>query len=132
MKITALAIIISAVIVGGAIVLSSGGSPSQAGSASASADNVRIENGTQIVEVSVKGGYHPQKSIAKAGVPTVIRFETNGSYDCSSSIRIPSLGIAKVLPQSGATDIGVGTPQAGALRGTCGMGMYSFEVDFQS
>lgn len=131
MKPIAIAIVIAGAIVAGSIVFSSGGASPRAVPAPADAENVSIVAGKQIVEITAKGGYHPQRSIARAGVPTLLRFETNGSFDCSSSIRIPSLGIARALPQSGATDIDLGTPQAGTLRGTCGMGMYSFEVDFQ-
>ncbi len=127
MKSTLLAIVVSVLIVGGAFVLAS-----RSSGADASANNVRIENGVQIIEVSVKGGYYPKKSTAKAGIPTVVRFNTNGTYDCSSSVRIPSMNISQFLPPSGATDIDIGSPQASAVQGTCGMGMYSFEIDFQS
>ena len=130
MKPTVIAIIAAALIIGGAIVFSSkGGSPTVADAPNA--NNVSIVDGKQIIEVSAKGGYQPKKSVAKAGVPTVLRFNTNGTFDCSSTIRIPSMGISKSLPPSGATDIDLGSPQVATLQGTCGMGMYSFEVDFQ-
>lgn len=96
------------------------------------ANNVSIVDGTQLVEITARGGYQPRKSIAKAGVPTIIRFKTNGTFDCSSSIRIPSMGISKSLPQTGSTDIDVGIQKVATLQGTCGMGMYPFEVEFQS
>ncbi len=91
-----------------------------------------IVDGKQVVEIRAKGGYTPRRSIAKAGVPTILRFSTNGTFDCSSSIRIPSLNISKNLPASGVTDIDVGSAKIGMLQGTCGMGMYPFEIDFQS
>lgn len=129
MKATAISIVLAGALIGGAI-LWSGASNVSSDRASAGADNVSVVGGTQIIEIGVRGGYHPQRSNAKAGVPTVLRFKTSGSFDCSSSIRIPSLGVARGLPSSGSTDIAVGTPGAGALYGTCGMGMYSFEIDF--
>jgi plastocyanin domain-containing protein len=95
-------------------------------------NNVSVVDGKQIIEITAKGGYQPRKSVAKAGIPTVIRFNTSGTFDCSSSIRIPSLGISKILPQTGSTDIDIGSPTVATLKGTCGMGMYPFEVDFQS
>ncbi len=98
----------------------------------ANANNVTVVDGKQIIEISAKGGYQPRKSIAKAGVPTIIRFNTKGTFDCSSSVRIPSLNISKSLPQSGATDIYIGEGKLGTLQGSCGMGMYPFEVEFQS
>ena len=96
------------------------------------ADNVSVVEGKQVIEIHARGGYQPRKSIAKAGMPTVLRFETSGTFDCSSSVRIPSLGISKILPQTGTTDIDLGSAQVGTLQGTCGMGMYPFEIDFQS
>ena len=98
----------------------------------ANANNVSVIDGKQIVEINAKGGYQPRKSIAKAGIPTIIRFNTKGTFDCSSSVRIPSLNLSKALPQSGSTDIDIGTGQLGTLQGSCGMGMYPFEVEFQS
>ena len=94
--------------------------------------NVVMERGVQIVTIQAKGGYQPQRSQAKAGVPTTLRFATNGAFDCSSSVRIPSLGISKTLPSTGMTDIDVGQAQPGVLQGTCSMGMYRFDVDFKS
>lgn len=129
MKSTTIAIIAAAVIIGGAIVMTSG---TKVPANPADANKVSVVDGKQIVEVSVKGGYHPKKTTAKAGVPTILRLNTNGTYDCSSAVRIPSMGISRNLPPSGSTDIDLGTPQVATLQGVCGMGMYSFEVDFQS
>lgn len=128
---TAVSIIIAGALIGGAILFASK-SPSPTVDNSANANNVSIVDGKQIIEVSVKGGYHPKSSVAKAGIPTILRFNTSGTYDCSSSVRIPSMGISKFLPPSGTTDIDLGSPQLATLQGTCGMGMYSFEINFQS
>ena len=95
-------------------------------------NNVNMVDGKQVVEVSAKGGYSPRKTIAKAGIPTILRLKTNGTFDCSSAIRIPSLSISKNLPATGTTDIDLNSPQPGLFTGICSMGMYSFEIDFQS
>lgn len=130
---TTVAIIIAGVIIGGAILLTRGGSSSQATTQEkGSIENVSIVDGKQVIEIKAKGGYTPRVSIAKANMPTILRFYTNGTFDCSSSVRIPSMNITKVLPQSGTTDIDLGTVKLGSLQGTCGMGMYPFEVEFQS
>ena len=42
------------------------------------------------------------------------------------------MNISKSLPQSGTTDIDIGTQDVATLQGTCGMGMYPFEVQFKS
>lgn len=94
-------------------------------------NNVSMVDGKQVILIVAKGGYQPRTSVAKAGIPTVIRFDTKGTFDCSSSVRIPSLTISKILPNSGTTDIEIEKPVVGILQGSCGMGMYPFEIDFQ-
>jgi plastocyanin domain-containing protein len=129
MKATIISIIVAVVLIGGAFMLTrSGGDTGQV----ANANNVSVVDGKQIIEITARGGYQPRKSIAKAGIPTIIRFNTKGTFDCSSSVRIPSMGISKSLPQTGSTDIDIGEGKLGTLQGTCGMGMYPFEVEFQS
>ena len=93
--------------------------------------NVSFVNSVQIITLQVKGGYSPRQSVAQAGIPTVIRFVTNNTFDCSISIRLPSLNISQYLPQTGSTDINISTQSAGTFRGSCGMGMYPFEVEFK-
>ncbi len=89
-------------------------------------------DGKQIIEISVKGGYAPKVSTAKAGVPTVIRLITDNTFDCSSAVSIPSIGYHKNLPRTGTTDVDVPAQTAGTkLRGACSMGMYNFVVNFE-
>lgn len=129
MKATTISIIVAVILIGGAFMFTKSGDTTEQ---VANANNVSVIDGKQIVEINAKGGYQPRKSIAKAGIPTIIRFNTKGTFDCSSSVRIPSLNLSKALPQSGSTDIDIGTGQLGTLQGSCGMGMYPFEVEFQS
>jgi plastocyanin domain-containing protein len=96
-----------------------------------SVNNVSIIDGKQIIEITAKGGYTPRKSLAKIGIPTILRVNTKGTFDCSSSIRISNLNISKILPQSGTTDIDLGIQNKGTINGSCGMGMYPFQIDFQ-
>ncbi len=91
-----------------------------------------IIDGKQIIEISVRGGYSPRKTIAKAGVPTVLKMKTNGTFDCSSSLMIPQLNYRKLLPSSGVENIEIPASEAtGVFRGLCSMGMYNFEIDFE-
>jgi plastocyanin domain-containing protein len=132
MKSTPLSIIVAAIIISGTLfIVLSGGSDSSSGAPSASVQNVTITDNVQTVEIKAKGGYWPRKTVAKAGIPTVLRVNTTGTYDCSAAIRIPALSVAKMLPPNGVSNIDLGTPQAGKLSGTCGMGMYNFEIQFQ-
>ncbi len=126
---TSVAVITTVIVLAGGVFLltkSGGGVPQPV-----NADNVQIVDGIQIVEITAKGGYMPRTSVAKAGIPTVIRFKTEGTFDCSSSVRIPSMNISKFLPQTGSTDVDIGEGKLGTLQGSCGMGMYPFEVEFQ-
>ena len=141
MKSTAISIIIAGMLIAGAVYISKEKpqvenntkvqTPTNTESTT-STNNVTLENGKQIILINVRGGYSPRKSVAKANISTILRFSTNNTFDCSSSIRIPSMNINKILPQSGTTDIDLGISKAGIFSGTCGMGMYSFEVDFQN
>jgi len=103
-----------------------------AGVADANVNNVSIVDGIQIVTINARGGYQPRNSIAKSGIPTVVRFVTNNTYDCSSFVRFPSLNILKTLPPTGTTEVNIGSQQAISLKGSCGMGMYPFQIDFKS
>jgi plastocyanin domain-containing protein len=129
MKATTISIIIALVLIVGAFMLTRSSDDTRG---IANANNVSIVDGKQIIEISAKGGYQPRKSTAKAGIPTIIRFNTEGTFDCSSAVRIPSLNISESLPLSGMTDIDIGSDQLGTLKGSCGMGMYPFEVEFEN
>ena len=130
MKSISISILCAAALIVGAILISQRGSSGAPGAAASAGSNVSIVDGKQIIEIQARGGYQPRASSAKAGLPTIVRFETNGTFDCSASVRFPSLGISKFLPQTGATDIDIGTSTVSTLHGSCGMGMYPFEIDF--
>lgn len=123
---------VAAVLIGIAFVVAGGGGNGSAVPAGNGGNNVSVIDGKQIINLTAKGGYTPFKSVAKAGLPTILRFATSGTFDCSSFVRIPSMNIGKSLSQSGTTDIDLGNPQTGILRGVCAMGMYPFEIDFQN
>ncbi|MEI6222703.1 MAG: cupredoxin domain-containing protein [bacterium] len=88
--------------------------------------------GKQIIPISVKGGYTPSSNTAKANTPSILRMTTKNTYDCSLALVIPALGVQKMLPRSGDTDIVVPPQQPGTvLNGSCSMGMYNFSVKFE-
>lgn len=131
MKTVLPATLIALALIIGASMLAKNNSATPTPEQGAPIDNVHIVDGKQIVDISAKGGYQPNRSVAKAGIPTTIRFKTSGTFDCSSSVRIPSMNISKLLPSSGTTDIDIGTQVASTFTGSCGMGMYPFEVVFE-
>lgn len=94
--------------------------------------NVSVTNGQQIIPLEAKGGYSPSMTIATAGMPSILRVTTAGTFDCSSAISIPSLGYRANLPPSGTTDVEIPAQPAGTtLNGTCSMGMYHFAIAFK-
>ena len=98
-----------------------------------SKNNVSLVDNKQIIEIKAKGGYSPSKMLAKANIPTIIKVKTEGTFDCSSALVIPSLQYQKNLPFSGETLIEV-PPQSEntTLEGMCSMGMYNFSITFNS
>ena len=110
------------------IFMRGGNSPAQ----DSDTESVVMENGVQVITIAAKGGYSPQSIQAKSGVPTELRVTTNGTYDCSSALVIPALGYDGNLKATGTESIAISADQAqGNLDGTCGMGMYNFEIAFR-
>lgn len=126
MKGTLISIIIAGVLIGGTYIISKDKTPEVA-----TADTVSVVDGKQIIEINAKGGYFPKKIVASPDIPTILRFKTSGTFDCSSSVRIPSMDITQNLPQSGSVDIPIGSHRTSTLQGSCAMGMYPFEINFQ-
>lgn len=94
-------------------------------------ENVSVVDSTQFVDIKAKGGYSPNITYARSGIPTVLRIETNNTFDCSSSLVIPSIGYRNNLNPSGITEIELPSQDVGtSLRGLCSMGMYGFELRF--
>lgn len=107
------------------------GSSKSGNNSNEAVQNSEIKDGIQYITINAKGGYSPKVSTAKAGIPTKLIVKTDGTYDCSASLVIRSLGFQKILAQTGEEVIDIGTPKAGQpLQGLCGMGMYNFSINF--
>ena len=121
-----ISIVVSVLLVSGAFWLAARSSGASQGSATAT-----IVDGVQYVDISAKGGYSPRIVTAKAGMPTVLRMKTRGTFDCSASLVIPALSYQKFLQPSGTEEISITAEQAqGTLQGLCSMGMYNFQIQF--
>lgn len=119
-----ISIVFAALLIGGTVIFSGGGIPTKA-------QNVTREGETQVIAISAKGGYVPKLTTADANMPSVLRVTTDGTYDCSSSLRIPTLQVSKVMEPTGVTEIAIPPQQPGTeLKGTCAMGMYNFSIKF--
>lgn len=128
---TASIIITLGLIIGIGVVFFSSSKPKNSTNTAQAVQNSEIRDGIQYITINAKGGYSPKISTGKAGIPTKLIVKTDGTYDCSASLAINSLGFRKILPQTGETEIDIGTPKAGEpLQGVCGMGMYNFSINF--
>lgn len=126
---TIVSIIVVAVFAGGAFMLMRDTSEPQTVVVQ---NNVSTVNGQQVIKITAKGGYTPRQTIAKANIPTTLKVLTNGTYDCSTVFTIPSMRYRSFLPATGETTIPLPAQPAGSvLKGTCGMGMYNFEISFK-
>src|SRR3989339_1654844 len=128
---TALSIITSGLIIGVGIIFLGGPISGSETASTEPGQNIEIRDGVQYVTIDAKGGYFPRVSSAQAGIPTKLIVKTDGTYDCSASLAIHSIGYQKILPQTGETEIDIGTQKSGeTLQGVCGMGMFSFQIKF--
>lgn len=93
---------------------------------------VSVVDGVQMVAMQAKGGYSPAKVKVQAGLPTVLKMESKGTYDCSASLQIPQLEYSAILPATGETEIQIPAQESGTvIQGLCGMGMYGFQLIFE-
>ncbi|MGW8776666.1 urease accessory protein UreH domain-containing protein [Streptomyces sp. NPDC055796] len=100
--------------------------------ASVPAETVRTAaDGTQTITVQARtNSYAPTAITARAGAPTRLVVATHGTNGCVRSFVVPDRGIQEVLPVTGERVIDLGTPKAGTLSFTCGMGMYGGQITF--
>jgi sulfite exporter TauE/SafE len=76
-------------------------------------------------------GYEPRVLRAKAGQTVQLQVVTKDSVGCTRAFVIPALNLQRVLPETGTTIIDLPAQQAGTLRFTCAMGMFSGAIQFE-
>ncbi len=90
-----------------------------------------VKDGTQEATIKVKAGYTPNEITLKAGIPSVVKFETKNTYDCSLQLNIPKINFSRTLPSTGSTEVEIASQEAGSeITGSCGMRMYGFKLKF--
>ncbi|OHC11720.1 MAG: hypothetical protein A3K50_09510, partial [Planctomycetes bacterium RIFOXYD12_FULL_42_12] len=86
--------------------------------------NVRIENGVQIIDMTVKGySYSPSQFTIIKGMPVEWRIDAKGATGCARVITIPKLGITKSLSTTEITTIKFTPDDIGKIGFSCTMGM---------
>lgn len=87
--------------------------------------NVTLENGVQIVKMTqTSSGYSPNSFTIKKGIPVKWIVTSEDAFTCAASIVSSQLGIRKNL-EAGENIIEFTPTEAGNVRFTCSMGMYS-------
>lgn len=95
-------------------------------SAASGAEPAQIVDGVQEITINAtESGYSPNRFTAQSGQPIRLWLVTNGTYGCSRAFTIPSLGIQRILSETGRIAIDVPPQRSGQLYFTCSMGMYT-------
>jgi Cu+-exporting ATPase len=89
----------------------------------------RLGDGVQRVEVTVRGGYRPDRIRVRRGVPLELVFDRQESGDCTSRVVFPDLGVNAALPAFTRTTVRVDPARAGTFGFACGMNMIHGTLD---
>ena len=88
-------------------------------------------DGHQVVELTVRGGYHPDAIVARAGLPLRIVFRRDDDDVCSERVVFSGPRLDRRLAPTGTTTIDLpAQPPDGEIRFTCGMGRYRGHIAF--
>ncbi len=92
--------------------------------------NSIVDQSYQTATITVYAtGYEPNRLTLKAGIPTTLNLITNNTQGCTRAIAFPTLGIQKLLPQSGTTEIKLPSLARGKIPFSCSMGMFSGTIE---
>ncbi len=82
-----------------------------------------VTSGVQEVQVTVRGGYTPNRIRVRAGVPVRITFDRQESGDCTSRVVFPDFALGAELPAFAQTTVELRPQFAGQYGFACGMNM---------
>ena len=82
-----------------------------------------LDDGVQVIEVTVKGGYSPDVIQVVPGVPVRMLFDRQESGDCSSRVVFPEFHVNQTLPAFATTAVEFLPEEPGEYEFACGMNM---------
>ena len=85
--------------------------------------HAQIDDGVQVIKVTVKGGYTPDVIQVVPGVPVRLLFDRQESGDCSSRVVFPDFKVNQTLPAFETTAVEFLPQVAGEFEFACGMSM---------
>jgi Cu+-exporting ATPase len=83
----------------------------------------QLSGGVQRVEVTVRGGYHPDVIRVRQGVPVELVFDRQESGDCTSRVVFGDFALSAALPAYTQTTVQLTPAKAGSFGFACGMNM---------
>jgi Cu+-exporting ATPase len=87
------------------------------------ARRAELRGGVQEVEITVKGGYSPNRIRVRKGVPLRLVFDRQENSDCSSRVVFPDFGVGRSLTAFGRTTVELMPARSGEFGFACGMNM---------
>ena len=87
-----------------------------------------LDDGFQVIKVTVTGGYSPNVIQVRPGTPVRLLFDRRESGDCSSRVVIPDFTVNQVLPAVKTTSVELVPEVAGEYEFACGMSMIHGKV----
>ena len=89
-----------------------------------------MDDGVQVAELTISGGYHPDRVRLVPGVPTRLRITRADDGACSERFVIPDLGVDLAVPAFGTAEVELSALEPGQRQEfTCGMGMLHGTLD---
>src|SRR5215207_1142130 len=82
-----------------------------------------LADGAQRVEVTVRGGYHPDVIRVRQGVPVELVFDRQESGECTSRVVFGDFAFSAALPAFQSTTVRLMPAKAGSFGFACGMNM---------
>ena len=79
--------------------------------------------GVQEIDITVRGGYTPDRVTVRAGSPVRLNFYRDDPSSCAESVVFGDFGISRQLPLHAKTAVEFTPRERGEFTWTCGMSM---------
>ena len=83
---------------------------------------------SQTINITVSGGYSPNRVMLLRGVPAKLIFTRKDASSCFDEVVLPDFGVQAKLPINQDYEIDIQPDAAGNYHYTCGMHMFSGEI----
>lgn len=90
--------------------------------------NAEVKGDTQTIEITISGGYTPNRVQLRKGVPATLIFTRKDTSSCFDEVVLPDFGIQTKLPVGKPHEITIQPDKIGNFKYSCGMHMFSGEI----